>query len=305
MPSYHLIPDIDDFNDSIDDVDQSAFNYIWNGRRTLFLAVCLASAVLFVGLWWLEAAYLPHAPRGPQPPFPLVALALPIGLYLLFRAQLQHMFMQQIAGAIGFRYSPTGSLHGLNASFFQFGWSQRIKDVLSGVYRGCPIEIFNYTVTVQHGRNSSTESYTIFALTFDGVLPDIVLTPRSFLDAGAIASAPDGDVEISLEGDFNDYFHLYAPKAFDVEIREIFQPDLMLELIEKYRSYRIEIAGSRGEAGACLRRHRSSGPDRRLAPCLGRRIGRRREARLSQLAGHRPRAHRHYRLHDGLRHHRR
>ncbi len=245
MPSYHLIPDLDDFNDNIDDVDQTAFNYIWNRRRALFLAVCLASAMLFVGLWWLEASYLPHSPRGPQPPYPLVAFALPIGLYLLFRAQLQHLFMQQIARAIGFRYQPTGPLRGLQGKFFQLGTSPHIDDVLSGVYRGCPIEIFNYSVTVQHGRNSQTESYTIFALTFDGVLPDIALTPRSFLDAGSIASAPDADVEISLEGDFNEYFRLYAPKAFDVEIRVIFQPDLMLELIEKYRSYRIEIAGSR------------------------------------------------------------
>jgi hypothetical protein len=245
MPAYHLIPDLDDFNDNIDDVDQSAFNYIWNRRRTLFLTVCLASAALFVWLWWLEVSYYPHVRHGPQPPYPLIAFALPIGLYLLLRTQLQHLFMQQIARAIGFRYQPTARLRGLDAKFFQLGMSPHIEDVLSGVYRGCPIEIFNYSFTVQQGRSSHAETYTIFTLTFDGVLPDIVLTPRSLLEAASIATAPDGDVEVSLEGDFNDYFHLYAPKAFDVEIRVIFQPDLMLELIEKYRSYRIEIAGSR------------------------------------------------------------
>jgi len=245
MPTYHLIPDIGDFNDAIDDVDQGAFDYIWNRRRTLFLAVCLVSAVLFAGLWYLEASYYPHQARGPQPPYPLIAFALPLGLYFLFRVQLQHVFMQQIASAIGFGYQPTGSLRGLQAKFFQLGTSPHIEDVLSGVYRGCPIEIFNYSFSVQHGRSSDTEHYTVFTLKFDGVLPDIALTPRSFLAAGSIASAPDADVEIGLEGDFNDYFRLYAPKAFDVEIRVIFQPDLMLELIEKYRSYRIEIAGSR------------------------------------------------------------
>jgi hypothetical protein len=153
--------------------------------------------------------------------------------------------MQQIARAIGFRYQPTGSLRGLRAKFFQLGTSPRIEDVLSGVYRGYPIEIFNYGFTVQHGRSSHRETYTIFALQFDGVLPDIALTPRSLLVAGSLAGAPDADVEVTLEGDFNEYFTLYAPKAYDVDIRVIFQPDLMLELIEKYRSYRIEIAGSR------------------------------------------------------------
>ena len=243
MSTYHLIPDLDDFNDTIDDVDGSAFDYIWNRRRALFLTVCLASAVLFVALWRLEVSYFPA--RGPQPPYPLVAFVLPIGFYLLVRAQLQHVFMQQIASAIGFRYQDTASLRGMQAKFFQLGMSRQIEDMLSGVYRGCPIEIFNYSFSVQHGRSSQTEHYTIFALTFNGVLPDIALAPKSFLGAGSVASAPDADVEITLEGDFNEHFYLYAPKNFDVEIREIFQPDLMLELIEKYQSYRVEISGSR------------------------------------------------------------
>jgi len=51
MPTYHLIPDIGDFNDTIDDVDDGVQDYIWNRRRTLFLSVCLFSVVLSVGLW--------------------------------------------------------------------------------------------------------------------------------------------------------------------------------------------------------------------------------------------------------------
>jgi hypothetical protein len=248
MPTYHLIPDIGDFNDTIDDVDDGVQNYIWNRRRTLFLSVCLASIVICVGLWSLELSYHARVPRPPGqnvPLYPLAAFFLPIGLYLHFRAQLQHLFMQQIAGAIDFRYYSTGSLGGLEAKFFQIGTWRRIEDVLSGVYRGCSIEIFNYRFSVQHGKSSHTEQYTIFALDFDGVLPDIALAPRSFLGAGSLASVPAADVEITLEGDFNEHFYLYAPKAFEVEIREIFQPDLMTELVEKYQSYRIEIADSR------------------------------------------------------------
>jgi len=248
MPTYHLIPDIGDFNDTIDDVDDGVQDYIWNRRRTLFLSVCLFSVVLSVGLWNLEISHYAHAARPPDRSvwlYPLAAYLLPIGLYLHFRAQLQHLFMQQIARAIGFRYQPTGSLHGLQAKFFELGSWRQVEDVLCGVYRGCPIEIFNYSFNVQQGKSSHTEHYTIFALTFDGVLPDIALAPRSFFAASSIESAPDADVKVSLEGDFNKYFYLYAPKAFDVEIRVIFQPDLMMELIEKYQSYRIEIAGSR------------------------------------------------------------
>lgn len=245
MPSYHLVPDIGDFNDTIDDVDDGVQTYIWNRRRMAFLAVCLVSAALFVGIWSLEASYYAHHVGGPQPPFPLIAFALPIGFYLMVRAELQHLFMQQIARAIGFDYQATGGLRGLQGKFFQLGTSRQVKDLLSGRYRGCPIEIFNYSFTVQQGRSSRNESYTIFALTFAGVLPDIALTPKSFLGADSLACAPDGTVAISLEGDFNDHFRLYAPNTFQVEIREIFQPDLMAELVETYKSYRIEMAGSR------------------------------------------------------------
>ncbi len=248
MPTYHLIPDIDGFNDNIDDVDEGVYDYIWNRRRTLFLGVCLASVVLCAGLWGVELSYYAGISRPPDSRiflYPLAAFVLPIGLYLHFRAQLQHLFMQQIASAIGFGYESTGSLRALHGEFFQLGTSPGIEDVLSGVYHGCPIEIFNYRFTVHQGKSAHTEYYTIFALTFDGKLPDIALAPKSFLGAGSLASAPDADAKITLEGDFNEHFYLYAPKTFEVEIREIFQPDLMAELVEKYRSYRIEIADSR------------------------------------------------------------
>jgi hypothetical protein len=247
MSTYHLIPDIDDFNEDIDDVDQGVQDYIWNKRRALFVATCAGSAAVCGGLWGLEFAYygefLPHLGARIFW-YPAAVLLCPVALYLYFRAQLQHVFMQQLARAIGFRYQPTGSLRALHGKIFELGTWPGIDDVLSGVYRGRPLEIFNYHFTIQQGRSSHTEHYTIFALIFDGTLPDIALAPKSFLAAGSLASAPDGDIEIILEGDFNEHFYLYAPKTFEVEIREIFQPDLMAELVAKYPAYRLEIAGN-------------------------------------------------------------
>lgn len=47
--------------------------------------------------------------------------------------------------------------------------------------------------------------------------------------------------EYSLEGDFNDYFKLYAPEDAEIETLRIFTPDIMRELIENYQEYNIEL----------------------------------------------------------------
>jgi len=247
MSSHHLIPDIDDFNDKIDDVDRGVHDYIWIKRRTLFVSTCAGSAAVCAGLWGLELAYygdLAQALGARIFWYPAAALFCPFLLYAHFRTQMQHLFMRQLAQALNFDYAATGSMESVEGKIFEFGTARTIEDVLSGAYQGLPIRIFNYAFTIQQGRSSHTEHYTVFTLAFDCDIADIALTPKSFLSASTLSRAPDGGVKIKLEGDFNEHFDLYAPHFFDVEIREIFQPDLMAELIDKYQSYRIETAGN-------------------------------------------------------------
>ncbi|MGC1779892.1 MAG: hypothetical protein WBB34_18315 [Xanthobacteraceae bacterium] len=241
MPQYHLIPNIDDFNENIDDVDLGVHDYIWTKRRTLFLGVCAASVAVCAALWLLEVKY--YGTLKDAMGDTLLVLLVPWLLYVHFKTQMQHLFMQQVAQAIGFGYESTGSLQTVQGKIFELGSARRMEDVLSGVYQGHPIHIFGYSCRIQAGKSSYTVRYTIFALAFGGAMPDIAMAPKSFSTAGTLGSAPDGCTKITLEGDFNEYFHLYAPNSYEVEIREIFQPDLMAELVEKYQSYRIEIAG--------------------------------------------------------------
>ncbi|MGB7035384.1 MAG: hypothetical protein WBD71_07635 [Xanthobacteraceae bacterium] len=246
MPQYHLIPDIGDFNENVDDVNLGVHDYIWNKRRALFLGTCAVSVALCAALWILEVRYygtLTRAMGSRALWYSLLVLLLPEFWYAHFKAQMQHLFMRQLAQAIGFNYESTASLQTVQGKIFELGSSRQIEDVLSGTYQSHPIRIFGYRFTVHAGKSSYTAKYTIFALAFEGTMPDIVLAPKSFLLASTLGIAPGGCTKIVLEGDFNEHFHLYAPEGYEVEIREIFQPDLMAELVEKYQSYRIEIAG--------------------------------------------------------------
>lgn len=49
------------------------------------------------------------------------------------------------------------------------------------------------------------------------------------------------DQVISLEGDFDKYYTLYAPKDYDADVRYVFTPDLMQALIRESDSIDIEI----------------------------------------------------------------
>ena len=60
-----------------------------------------------------------------------------------------------------------------------------------------------------------------------------------------MSATPDGDIEIELEGNFNTTFTLYAPKNYDIQIREIFQPDFMTMLIDQCSNCIIEISNNR------------------------------------------------------------
>lgn len=46
---------------------------------------------------------------------------------------------------------------------------------------------------------------------------------------------------ISLEGDFDKYFTLYAPKQYEVDVRYILTPDVMAALVDQSSLFDIEL----------------------------------------------------------------
>ena len=50
---------------------------------------------------------------------------------------------------------------------------------------------------------------------------------------------------LSLEGDFDKYFTLYAPREYERDALYVFTPDLMVLLIDRLASYDLEIVDNR------------------------------------------------------------
>ena len=236
-----LIPSMNDFNDNIDDVNKSVHDYIWQHHRTFYVGSWVGSSVLCAVFLWLEITYLPGLLGNPTSIdarvylLPFVTLFWPANMYIYYKSQMQHLFTQQIAQVLTFTYAPKGDPATVASTILKAGHDIKMEDVMVGMYQQNPIRIYNYTSTIGYGRGSHTDSYTVFEIAFDKKLPDIVLQPAS-----AFYVSSDRTI-VQLEGDFNKYFNLHAPQGYDMEIRVIFQPDLMADLVDKYRAYSIEI----------------------------------------------------------------
>jgi hypothetical protein len=81
-------------------------------------------------------------------------------------------------------------------------------------------------------------------------LPHILLDAHHhfFGDSAAVALNERFNVEgeeiIKLEGDFNKYFDLYAPKGQEIVTLQIFSPDIMAQLIDHSKKFSLEFFGN-------------------------------------------------------------
>lgn len=174
----------------------------------------------------------------------LIILPVMIGIfgyghiYKIIKSQ----FMQQLAAEIGFTYSPAGAPDSFGGHLLSTGHSQHYSDFLSGIHEGYPMKIFTYTFTIGYGRNSHTYSYTVFEVTLNNEVPNILLFSKAHQNA--ITDFLSGDETVDLEGDFNKYFKLRVPKGKEQEAYQIFAPNVMADLIDYANDYSLEFVGN-------------------------------------------------------------
>lgn len=214
----------------IEDVNKSFVQYIIEKSLIYFLIITLVALFAFgIGISAFSV------------------LEMYICIIIIYSAfihqKIRHIFMKQVADKLGYEYSSIGSLYTMKGKLFDIGHSGNVQDIISGKYLNFPLKIFNYYFTVGYGKSSRTYGYTVFEIQFNTDLPEIVLLTKDFLSFLNIDILPltMGKKKLSLEGDFDKYFQLYVPKDLEIEVLEIFTPDVMAELIDKFRGFNIEI----------------------------------------------------------------
>lgn len=194
-------------------------------------------------------------------PYPRIASVLFIGGviaaasaagYYAFKARKE--FMRLFAAKYEYSFLEKGDMESLHGALFQVGQARKVRYVISGEYLNSPIRIFNYSYTVQAGKNTTEYQSTVFDLTFETNLPNIFLIgkwfPRGFsIQTSAenleFASHPE---KVPLTGGFDEFFTLYAPKDYEIEALQIFDTDI-LEMLSEFKkkgyNFAIELAENR------------------------------------------------------------
>jgi len=153
------------------------------------------------------------------------------------------MRLSNFATANGFLYSRVTSNPQFPGSIFALGSDRRSLDRIY-TSEGRYLEISNYRYVTGSGKNRTTHDWGFMALALDRRLPHMVLdsTANNGLFGGSnLPTTFAKEQRLSLEGDFDRYFSLYAPKDYERDALYVFTPDLMALLIDEAAPFDVEI----------------------------------------------------------------
>lgn len=137
-------------------------------------------------------------------------------------------------------YQEYGVKESLVGKLFSTDKAAEINHLFEGALKGFKVRLFDYYFTVGR-RDKGGLSYQLFFCEIDcnKNLPSILITNKKnqhAMDDIRKIIATEGE-DLSLEGNFSDFFSVRAEKGSDIFIRELLTPDIMLEMIEKYSGY--------------------------------------------------------------------
>jgi len=152
------------------------------------------------------------------------------------------MRLSRFAHANGFVFSPRQSDPSYPGMVFRIG---RRRTAIDHITRsaGRFLDIGNFRYTTGSGKNQQTRTWGFMALHLDRRLPHMLLDARAnnVLGMSNLPTTFAKDQVLSLEGDFDRHFTLYAPRAYERDALYVFTPDLMALLIDEAGAFDVEV----------------------------------------------------------------
>jgi len=237
-------PEIDSVSDGmkvLESQDRSLVIGVW-AVTVLLAAIAFWFAFVYFGTSSTDSSDLENR---------LLVVALPLMIPLMFYGYLsskaRHEMVAQIAQSFGYTYQKTASMSDVSGAIFTQGHSRNITDVMAGMYRDLPIRFYTYSYTVQEGKHSHTYHDVVCELTYSSPLPHMVLLAQNFFGNGDVGffSGLGSLQKAQLEGGFDEHFKLYVDPGAQIELREVLQPDVMQDLIDRFHDDDLEIHGNK------------------------------------------------------------
>lgn len=155
----------------------------------------------------------------------------------------RHIRLRAFAEANNLSYLTDQRYDGRPGVIFNEGDDRRFSELLVTMDER-PIEFGNYQYETGSGKNRQTHVVGFVHVKLPRRLPNMVLDAKSNNFFGKFSNLPVGfsrDQVLQLEGDFNNYFTLYAPATYKQDALYVFTPDVMQALVEAAQHYDCEV----------------------------------------------------------------
>ena len=144
-----------------------------------------------------------------------------------------------VSGAVFGAISGGTVTHLVTASGFEFG-------TLAGVVGGTRTERFGTSTVTMNVATPIPVDFGFLSIRLPRPMPHFVID--AVANDGMRSSLPisiDAGQRVSLEGDFDSHFALYAPEGYGRDARYLFTPDVMALLVDETGDLDVELADDR------------------------------------------------------------
>ncbi|MDQ1111871.1 hypothetical protein QE418_001319 [Microbacterium testaceum] len=210
-----------------------AFSFIGGIGVVIIVLAAVLSPVLREGSFILGILFL----------FPIVlglgglALAWVVGQRAQRTQEDRRWRLAGFSRDVGMEYVPAVPAPPLPGVLFGIGGDRTGYDILRGSEPRF-VEIGNYAYTTSDGKNTHTSRWGYIAIRLDVPLPHIVLDA---VGNGVKLGVWERGQRLSLEGDFDRYFHLSCPEGYERDALYLFTPDVMARFIDNASALEVEI----------------------------------------------------------------
>ena len=150
----------------------------------------------------------------------------------------------KFAEANGFIYHETESVSRLRGILFGPGRSHRNSEVFQ--MHG-NVRLGNYQYTTGSGKNSRTHHWRYMEIPLPRNVPHLVLdsTDNNSIFGTNLPVGLHKSQRVELEGDFSNYFTVFAPSGYGVDLRYLLPPETMALLIDNLQRFDLEFIDDR------------------------------------------------------------
>jgi hypothetical protein len=252
------INDLNNFNAQIDSVSSASKEFLKQPHAAvgrMYIQLLIVGIPCWIIAWKIMVWLLPVAfasqdsHGGDVLLFPLCIAGLPfiipISFYSRITAHMQKLFNTQVAAALGLIYSTSAPISSVRGHLFSVGDPFMICNVFSGQYRGLPIRLFTYIFTTGSGKNRVSHSYTCCEMRLPTKTIELFVISRTLRDTANVTWQPLKTHPLRTEGELNDIFDIYVQDGNDIEGLQILEPNVILELKERFTSFGFECCEDR------------------------------------------------------------